>query len=159
MIVLGIDPGSTRIGYGLIKENKNEISYLASGLLKVSPLSSKQLLTLEKNFLKLIKKYHPDLIGIEKLYFSKNQKTALAVAQARGVIINVILKKKIPLLEFTPSQIKKAINNYGKSDKKNVARMITFYLNINPPKIDDISDALAIALTTYFYKKTLTKLS
>ncbi len=149
MKILGIDPGSVRIGYGLIKKEKGELKFIKAGLLKISTKNKNQrLLHLEKSFCKLLKKEKPDLIALEKLYFSKNLKTALEVAQSRGVLTFLIIKHKIPLLEYTPSEIKSGVTGYGLADKKSVANMTAKILKIDKiDSCDDISDALAIAIT------------
>jgi len=148
--ILGIDPGTKKIGYGLIKKEGNSLKYLQSGLIdnNNSP-KEKQLLKIEKDLTKIIKKAKPNLVGIEKLYFLKNKKTALDVAQAKGVIMAVLAKSKIPLIEVSPTQVKLATTGNGKATKKEVAKMVylTLGLDQNSKKIDDITDALAIAIT------------
>ncbi|MBN2197580.1 crossover junction endodeoxyribonuclease RuvC [Candidatus Wolfebacteria bacterium] len=148
MKILGIDPGSTRAGYGLIREVKNKLEFINAGILKINSKDKNQrLVELEKEFLKLIKKEKPDLAVMEKLYFMKNLKTALEVAQARGVLTLVISKYKIPLLEYTPLEIKQNITGYGLSDKKMVAETVVKILKIkNVSKYDDATDALAAAI-------------
>ncbi len=145
-IILGIDPGSVRIGYGLIKKDKRGLSYQKSGLLEI-PKKQPYLVLLEKKINQILAKEKPDLVALEKLYFVKNQKTALEVAQSRGVIVCSILKRKIPLIELNPSQIKLAITGNGRADKKEVAKMVKLILKLkNFQKIDDVTDALAIAI-------------
>lgn len=148
MLILGIDPGSTRVGYGLIEKNKGKLTLIKGGLLKiVAEDKSERLLNLEKSFSQLIKKQKPDLAAMEKLFFVKNLKTGLEVAQSRGVLTLIISQRKIPLIEYTPSEIKMAVTGYGKADKKAVARMVMKILNVD--KIggpDDVSDALATAI-------------
>lgn len=148
MIILGLDPGSTRVGYGLIKKDKNNLTLLKSGLLKVASKEKPQrLIEIEKHLLQLIKKERPDLVAMEKLFFVKNLKTALEVAQSRGVLTLTIAKYKIPLLEFSPSEIKTAVTGYGMADKKAVAKMVSLILkekNIKGP--DDVTDAIATAI-------------
>lgn len=149
MKIIGIDPGTVRIGYGVIKKEKSKIKYVESGLLKI-PISKKEnrLIALEKSLNKLLTRVEPDLAAVEKLYFVKNQKTALEVAQARGIIIASIIKKNIPLVELSPSQIKAAATGNGRADKKAVAKMVQISLNLPPLKgvEDDITDALAAAI-------------
>lgn len=161
MIILGIDPGSTRIGYGIIKANR-ELSLIAYGVIEVSrekspaSLSSRksgnelaQLLTKSSTALReLMDLYQPEKVGIEKLFFTKNVKTGIEVAQARGALINEIARYNIPIEEFTPSEIKLAVTGYGNSDKKSVAKMVYKILRTDPIKgHDDASDALAVAIT------------
>lgn len=149
MIILGLDPGSVAIGYGLIKKEKGELKLLKSGLLKISSKDkSERLLEIEKSFLQLIKNNKIDIIAIEKLFFMKNMKTALEVAQSRGVLTLIAAKHKISLLEFSPSEVKSSIAGYGMADKKAVAKMVAKFLKIDTiKKSDDETDAIAIALT------------
>ena len=148
MKILGIDPGSTRVGYGLIKKEKGSLKFIRAGLLKISSQDKgERLLELEKSFSRLLKKEKPDLMVLEKLYFVKNMKTALEVAQSRGVLTLVAIKYKIPLSEYTPLQIKQGVTGYGLADKKSVARMVAKILKIKKiNQCDDASDALAAAI-------------
>lgn len=148
MLILGLDPGSTRVGYGLIKKQRGGLKLIASGLLKINSQNKNQrLLEIEKSLSRLIKKHQPDLAAIEKLFFMKNLKTALEVAQSRGVLTLTIVKGKIPLLEFSPSEVKIAATGYGSADKQAVAKMVKKILKTNEiSKIDDVSDALATAI-------------
>jgi crossover junction endodeoxyribonuclease RuvC len=148
MKILGVDPGSTRVGYGLIEKDGNELKFIKAGLLKISsPDKSQRLLEIERSFSRLLKKEKPDLAVLERLYFLKNMKTALEVAQSRGVLTLVITKYKIPLLEHTPLEIKQAVTGYGLADKKSVAKMVAKILKIKKiSRYDDVSDALAAAI-------------
>ncbi len=147
MLVLGIDPGSTRVGYGLI--DSQSLKPIFFGLLEIKAENKNQKLKkLGESFQKLLKKAKPDLIVIEKIFFSNNQKTAIEVAESRGALKLLVLQKNIKLLEYTPQEIKIAVTNYGASDKKSVSLMVSKILSL--PEIkgpDDISDALAIAIT------------
>ncbi len=149
MLILGIDPGSVKIGYGLIKNKENQFLFVESGLLNITSKNKcERLLELEKSFKRLLKKHKPDIIALEKIYFAKNLKTGLEVAQSRGVLILLTAQHKISLLEYAPSEIKLNVTGYGSASKKTVAKMTAKILKIN--KIsgpDDVSDALAIALT------------
>lgn len=148
MKILGVDPGSTRVGYGLIKKEKSKLKFLDSGILKIfSKDKGQRLVELEKSFLELLKKEKPDLAVLEKLYFMRNLKTALEVAQSRGVLTLLIVKHKIPLLEFTPLEIKQGVSGYGGADKKSVAKAVMRILNIKQIHGgDDAADALAAAV-------------
>ncbi|MEK7451630.1 MAG: crossover junction endodeoxyribonuclease RuvC [Patescibacteria group bacterium] len=148
MIILGIDPGSSRAGYGLIEKEKSGLKFLKAGLLKVSAKDKNQrLVDLEKSFSDLLKKEKPDLAVLETIYFMKNLKTAVEVAQARGVLTLTIVKHKIPLLECSPLKIKQGVTGYGRADKKAVAKMVSKILKINNPGwLDDVTDALAAAI-------------
>lgn len=155
MIVLGIDPGSIRIGYGAIEKQNGNFIHYKSGLLNLPPTAkTEKLAVLEKELIKLLKGVRPDLAGIEKLYFAKNRKTGLEVAQARGVIIAALTKNKIPILEMAPSQVKLAVAGRGNADKKEVAKMVALSLNLPAARrIDDITDALAVAIAALTLNK------
>ncbi len=148
MLILGVDPGSTRVGYGLIEKKGCCLKFVKAGLLKISSKDKgERLFELEKSFSRLLKKERPDLVAMEKLYFVKNMKTALEVAQSRGVLTLTIIKYKIPLLEYTPLEIKQGVTGYGLADKKSVAKMVNKILKLNRViKYDDVTDALAAAI-------------
>ena len=150
MIIIGIDPGTAKTGFGIIKKTKKkEIKVIDYGCITTAPgLSDGERLKILNNELnKLIKKYKPTILAVEKLYFFKNLKTAMPVSQAKGVILLTAAKKKIPVYEFSPLQVKMAIVGYGRADKKQVQKMIKVLLNLNEiPKPDDAADALAIAI-------------
>lgn len=149
MKILGIDPGSTRVGYGLIKKDGGKLIFLRAGLLKISAADrNKRLLDLEKSFAALLKKEKPDLVALEKLYFVKNQKTALEVGQSRGVLLLTILKNKLPFMEISPSEAKLSVSGDGHASKKAVAKMVGCLLSIDTSKmIDDATDGLALAIS------------
>ena len=148
-IIIGIDPGIADTGFGIIKNENNKLTCLAYGSIKTSSKlglpDRLEIINLELN--KLIKKYRPNLISIEELFFCKNIKTALVVGQARGVIVLTAKQNKIPAVEFTPLQVKQAVSSYGQADKQQVQRMVKILLNLKElPKPDDAADALAIAI-------------
>lgn len=148
MKVLGIDPGTTRAGFGLIESSGASIALLDSGLLQVTAIDAhRRLVDLAASYTDLLRREQPDLVAFEKLFFSKNVKTALEVAQARGVLLLVTAQQDIPFLEFTPSEVKSNITGYGSADKRAVADMvkrITGMKQIDGP--DDVTDAIAIAI-------------
>lgn len=160
MKILGIDPGSSRIGYGLIKKTGAKLTLLTTGIMEIKEKESgAKLLALAHAYTKLLKKNAPDTIGIEKLFFTKNIKTGMVVAQSRGLLIYLSLvhlraihhtpATANHLLEFTPQKIKQAVTNYGSADKKAVARMVRLLLNAPKLKeLDDATDALAVAICT-----------
>ena len=156
MIILGIDPGIARIGYGVIKvfpakkNFKEKIKFLNCGVVETDKKigQSKRLLILEKEITKLLKQFNPDMAVLEKLFFFKNQKTAIEVSQAIGVIKLAIERKKIPIIEFTPLQVKMMITGYGQAEKKQVQEMVVKILALKKaPKLDDAVDALALAIS------------
>jgi len=152
MIILGIDPGTTRMGYGIIESEKGA-ELIACGILGDETASSQKerLGVINEELEKIILKYKPDLIGIEKLFFSKNKKTALSVAEARGVVLAVSDRANIPTLEFGPSDIKRVVAGDGRCDKGTLARIVSITLGVeNIPGPDDVSDALAVAIRASF---------
>lgn len=153
MIILGIDPGTTRVGYAVIeKKDSDNLNLLTCGCLEAKSKEQKNRLSEISNLISdLILKYHPEVLSIEKLFFTKNAKTALAVAEARGVIINSANSLNLNIREFTPLEVKVAVTGYGKAEKEQVKKMACRILKLEKmPKIDDISDALAIALTACY---------
>ena len=149
MIVLGVDPGNVRLGYGLIEKKGSFMRYIGSGLLKIpgGKDAGKQLLAIEDGLSRVVKKFKPERIGVEKIFFSKNKKTGIFVAQARGLILKVAAENDLELIELTPSSIKLSVTGNGRSDKAAVARMVGLFLKIGTAgMIDDESDALATAI-------------
>lgn len=152
MIILGIDPGTTRMGYGVIKSERSS-KLIACGILGNETVGSQKerLGIINKELEKIILKYKPDMISIEKLFFSKNKKTALSVAEARGVVLAVSDRANIPTLEFGPSDIKRVVAGDGRCDKRTLARIVALTLGVESiPGPDDVSDALAVAIRASF---------
>lgn len=152
MIVLGIDPGTTRIGFGVVDVSGSTVRYIESGILEVLPasLGPKHLESIRIAVRVLIEKHNPKKIGVEKLFFSKNKKTALAVAEARGVIMATIGEFSIPCEQLTPNEVKSSITGNGNADKRAVAKIVSLILNTNLGKaLDDTTDALAIAIASH----------
>lgn len=149
MIILGIDPGIADTGYGLIQLDRSKIACLAYGSIKTASKLElpDRLEIIYSELSKLIKKFQPDLIGIEELFFCNNAKTALVVGQARGVVVLTAKLNKVRSVEFTPYQVKQAVSAYGHAEKGQVQRMVKLILNLKElPKPDDAADALAIAI-------------
>ena len=155
MIILGIDPGTHRVGYGLIESSSRECRYIEAGLLPLGRASvSRQLQTIKKELDALVYKFQPKALAVEKLYFSKNQKTAIEVAQARGVILLAAAEHSLLLAEFGPSEMKAHLTGFGGADKAAVAKMVRLCLRAPTLRmIDDASDALALALVAHFMKR------
>ncbi len=147
--ILGIDPGSSRIGFGLIEKKGSILSLIKTGVIEIPKGdAAEKLNALATEFKKLIAESKPDAIGIEKLFFSKNVKTGIEVAQARGLLLH-LASGAASVYEFTPQQVKVATTNYGGADKKAVARMVAMILKVPPLRIlDDATDALAVAIAT-----------
>lgn len=157
MIILGIDPGTATTGFAVIKKVKiATFEMIDFGVITTTKgvSDSERLANLEVDLSTIIKKYTPGLAGVEKLYFETNQKTAMTVAQARGVILLTLQNAKAVITEFTPLQVKNTICGYGKADKKQVQFMVQKTFNLKAlPKPDDAADALAIALCAGLYTK------
>ena len=152
-IFLGLDPGTTRVGYGLVRKEGSKLIFIKCGVLKTALSTSQvnRLVTLEKELSQLIKREQPSIAGVEKLYFAKNKKTALGVAEARGVMLLCLSQAKIPILEFDPTDVKRAVAGDGHCDKKILAKMVCLTLGVKSlPGPDDASDALAIAIRASF---------
>ncbi|MBU0573626.1 MAG: crossover junction endodeoxyribonuclease RuvC [Candidatus Margulisbacteria bacterium] len=149
MLTLGIDPGSAITGFGLLEETASSLKIIDYGCIKTSPkyTAHERLHKLHEGIKKLIKEYAPDVMAVEKLFFCNNAKTAVAVGQARGVILLSAGQEKIKLAEYTPLEVKLAVTGYGKADKRQVQHMVKALLGLAEiPKPDDAADALAIAI-------------
>ena len=158
MIILGIDPGTATTGFGVIKQvtnKKSEFEILEFGVISTIKTDSdaKRLAILFADLTAIIKKHKPHKVGIEKLFFTSNQTTAMTVSQARGVALLACQQNGVEIHEFTPLQIKNTLCGYGRADKKQVQAVVqqTFQLK-NIPKPDDAADALAIALCAAWKK-------
>lgn len=149
MIILGIDPGTAITGYGIIKKEKGALLCIDFGCIYTSSglELAKRLDIIRRELTSIIKKYKPDHAAIEQLFFAKNAKTALSVAHARGVALEILSTSGIAIYEYTPLQVKQAVTSYGRAEKSQVQKMVKILLNINElPKPDDAADALAIAI-------------
>lgn len=150
MVVLGIDPGTASLGWGIIKRTK-EVAYKveAYGCIKTdkSNLFSRRLEEIHRELSKIIKKYEPDIAAVEQLFFAKNVKTAISVGEARGVAILAAAQANLAVAEYTPLQVKQSLVGYGRAEKKQMQKMLKVLLGLEDiPKPDDAADALAIAL-------------
>lgn len=149
MIILGLDPGFARLGYGVIEKKKRSLVHIADGVIATTAREThiERLLCLEQALVKIIKQYKPEIVAVEELFMHKNVKTAMKVCEARGVIMLTLGKQKKEAREFTPLQIKQALTGYGRADKRQVQRMVQRLLCLPAlPKQDDASDALATAI-------------
>lgn len=151
MKVLAIDPGYGRCGIAIVEKNGSaRESVLYSTCVETSPAGDfgERLSAVVRECEKLIAKHTPDSIAIEKLYFTKNQKTAMRVAEVRGALIDAAARAGINVSEYTPGEVKAAAAGWGGADKKQVARMLHVLLKIDKPvRHDDEYDAIAIAVT------------
>ena len=148
MTILGIDPGTTRIGYGVVKEESGKLICVDYGLISSTNSDKKADLGLAiADLSKLIQLHKPDAASIEKLFFFKNAKTVMAVSEMRGAILTILSQNNIPVHEFTPLQVKQAVSSYGRAGKDQVQRMVKLILGIKDDiKPDDAADGLAIAI-------------
>ena len=149
LIVLGIDPGFGRVGYGVINYSKNKYRALEYGCISTKPNSDfpKRLSKIELDLREVISSYNIEAASIDELYFNNNSQTAIKVAEARGVILNTLESLNIPIYEYTPLQAKLAIVGYGRAEKIQVKNMVKQFLGLDKmPKLDDTTDALAIAI-------------
>ena len=137
------------VGYGLIEVEGDNIQLLASGSIQTDKKlpDSKRLLEVYNDLSTIVQKYQPDCASVEELFFFKNQKTVIPVAEARGVILTVLEKFAIPTFGYTPMVVKQVLTGYGRADKKEVEQMVRIALESeNLPKLDDTVDAIAIAI-------------
>ncbi len=150
MIVMGIDPGLAIVGYGIVEVVGGNFRVIDFGVLRTEkgvPLP-RRLLEIEKGLSQLVEKYQIEQVAVEELFFSKNVTTAIAVAEARGVIL-LTLEKLLTgeVFEYTPNQIKQALTGYGSADKKQIQMMVQRFLRLKDlPRPDDAADALAVAI-------------
>lgn len=149
MIILGIDPGIAIVGYGVVEYIKGKFRLIAMGSIE-TPAGidvEERLQMVYDDMCELIDTYRPDEMAIEELFFNTNQKTAIAVAEARGVILLSAVQRKVPISEYTPLQVKQSVVGYGRAEKKQVITLVGMILGMeNGPKLDDTADALALAI-------------
>ena len=149
MLILGIDPGYAIVGFGLVEAEGNRYRMAACGAIS-TPAGvrlSARLWRIASDLEELIKRFNPDVMAIEELFFNNNVTTGIGVAQARGVILMTAEKMGLPIYEYNPSQVKQAVVGYGKAEKRQVMDMTKRLLGLGAvPKPDDAADAVAIAL-------------
>ena len=149
MIILGIDPGYAIVGYGILNYQNNRFAILDFGAITTPADMSfpQRLKAIYEDMTLLFEKFRPDVMSIEKLFFNTNQKTAIDVAQARGVILLSAVEHDAQIAEYTPLQVKQSVVGYGRAEKNQVQEMTRSILNLpGIPKPDDTADALALAL-------------
>jgi len=150
MRILGIDPGTGILGFGVVEINGQNMTLVEAGVVRTPPHTphDERLEEIYDAITEIIQTSKPDMVSIEKLFFSKNITTAMTVAEARGVVVLAARKAKLPIFEYTPMQIKQSLTGYGKADKKQVQEMVRMQLGLREvPKPDDCADALATAIT------------
>ena len=151
MKILGIDPGTGICGFGVIEVGENNaVKMLDNGVITTpahTPLPDR-LLDIYQSMHEIVEQDKPDLVSIEKLFFTKNITTGISVAEARGICLLVARQNNLPIFEYTPNEIKKALTGYGGADKKQMQEMVRLHLGLETvPKPDDAADALAAAIT------------
>ena len=150
MRVLGIDPGFALVGFGIIDEFNGNYSVVDYGVIETTKdeIFSTRLAIIYRSMCNLIDKYKPDAIALEELFYFKNQKTVIPVAEARGVIVLAGIERMGEMYEYTPLQIKQALTGNGRAEKKQIQFMVKNILGLEKvPKPDDAADAIAVALT------------
>ena len=151
MIIIGIDPGLARVGYGIIEFKRNKKTLLDCGIIETQKDQKEEnrLLEIFMDLKELINRWKPDYAAVEKYFFYKSS-TTISVVQARGVIMMTLGSFNIPITEYAPAQIKLTITGFGKATKKDILDSVMYNLKLDyPPKPDDSADALAIALTKF----------
>jgi crossover junction endodeoxyribonuclease RuvC len=151
VIVLGIDPGTARTGYGIITREGSTLRMLDYGCIETTPDRplEARLLIIHEALTDLLDTHRPEAVGVERLFFNKNVQTAFAVGQARGVVLLAAAQHGLPLFEYGPGEVKMAVTGYGRADKAQVQRMVQAVLALKElPRPDDAADALAVAVCT-----------
>jgi len=155
MIILGIDPGTTSVGYAVLETGK-QLSILKAGLIDIKGLApAERLIELKRGLEKIISKWNPERAAVERLFLARNQKTAMAVAEARGVILLTTSLAGTRVYEYTPLEVKKIVTGDGTADKLQVKKMLQLtFPELKPFKArDDVFDAIAIALACHFRER------
>ena len=151
--ILGIDPGTATMGWGVVRQEGSRLRYVQHGAI-TTPSSwpmPRRLGRLFDGVTELVAGYRPDAVAIEELFFNTNVTTAITVGQARGVALLAAYKAGAAVSEYTPLQVKQAVTSYGRADKRQVQEMVRTLLNLREvPKPDDAADGLAIAITHAF---------
>lgn len=150
MRIIGIDPGTGILGFGVIDVKRSEISMVDAGVIRtpVHENDAVRLLTIYDELTAIIADSRPAVMSVERLFFSRNITTAMTVSQARGVVLLCAMQAKLEIFEYTPMQIKQAVTGYGSADKKQMQEMVKILLKLKQiPKPDDAADALAAAIT------------
>lgn len=153
MLILGIDPGTATTGFGLLRTKRSGFELIDFGWIKTNKedFAETRLVIINKEIGALMKRYKPDVLAIERLFFASNAKTAMAVSEATGVIRLAAAKGKVPIVEYVPMQIKMEVCGSGKADKKMVKKQVRRLLSFRSPNhkkthFDDVCDALAVAI-------------
>ncbi|MDH7602223.1 MAG: crossover junction endodeoxyribonuclease RuvC [Armatimonadota bacterium] len=149
MRILGVDPGTAITGYGILDQQGSTSSIVDYGTISTSPRKTgpERLVDIYRGFNELVDKYAPDVVVMERLFFSKNQRTAMAVGKACGVVQFAAAQRGLDVVEYTPKQVKQAVVGYGMAEKRQVQYMVQRILGMRePPSPDDAADALALCI-------------
>ena len=152
MIILGIDPGSLNVGYGILQVEKRKIVAAGCDTIIINPKLqlAKRLVLIHSGMNKIIAEYKPDIAVVETIFYGKNIKSAFTLGHARGVILLALAQYRIEIVEFSPREVKKSVVGNGNASKEQVAYMVQKILNMSTkPKTEDAADALAIALCQF----------
>lgn len=147
--IIGIDPGLTSTGFGVIKADRHSFSHVQHGVIHTDRLQSRgeRLVHLYRSLNAILDEFNPQEAGLESIFFAKNVKTAMPVAEARGVILLCLAQRNIPCHEYSPLEVKKAVLSKGRADKSQVQRMMKLAFRLDSlPQPDHAADALAVAL-------------
>jgi crossover junction endodeoxyribonuclease RuvC len=159
-VILGIDPGSRVCGYGIINVTGNKLEYISSGCIKVADLPfTERLQTIFEGVTEIIERFQPDEVALEEIFVGKSAVSALKLGQARGAVIVACTNLKMPVHEYPPNQIKKALVGKGRADKIQMQHMVTSILNLSAAPQKDASDALCVAVCHVHTQSSLIKIS
>ncbi|MEW6276986.1 MAG: crossover junction endodeoxyribonuclease RuvC [Candidatus Eremiobacterota bacterium] len=156
-VILGVDPGTARTGYGVLAVENGRVTALDYGCLTTTPQDARaeRLRLLFEAFNRVVEQHRPGRVVVEQLFFNRNVTTALAVGEARGVILLTAAQHGLEVCEYNPVQVKESLTGYGSASKDQVRQMVMLQLGLEkPPRPDDVSDALAIALC-YLFRRDL----
>lgn len=155
--VLGIDPGSRFLGFGVVTKLGNKLTHVESGVVKVNLAheTHRRLISIYEGVRQLLAEHQPHHVAVEKMFFAKDAVAAMKLGQARGVTLLAVGQAAMPLFEYSPNEVKMAVAGHGHADKDQIARMVSLILGVREFERADVSDALAIAichLNTYSYR-------
>jgi len=148
MIILGIDPGTRFTGYGLIQREKNKVRHIDNGIIipKAKDPLPRRLQEIFQKISSLLKEFKPAEVALEDVFVAKNVRSSLKLGHARGVVMLAASLTNLPLFEYTPAEVKKAVASYGHATKEQMQKMVKLHLNLKEVAAEDATDALAVAL-------------
>ena len=149
MKIFGVDPGSQRTGYGCIELRDSRHHMIDCGALTTPPRATlpEKLLAVHSGLAELLAQHHPDAVAIEDLFYARNARSALILGHVRGVLILAASEANVPIWEYSPTEVKRAVVGYGRAEKRQVQQMVTLLLGMSSaPTLLDVSDALAVAV-------------